>query len=284
MAKKFFKNMPTVQYANNIARNLLTRVQIDESVRQQLSAFYPYEMPDHKRGDVLAFQYYDDPYMDWLVYLSNGVVDPYYDQYLSYNQLSKHITKKYGSVYNARSKIKHYEINWADQTVEKTPAEWAALPTNHKKYWAPLLDEFDNIAYYVRKELEATKRTNKLIAIAVDDPSGYTLDENVEQTTGSVVDARGNVDYANTTHIVLKHITGSFANNVAVTGVESGHSQTSEGVVVLSDDIPDDEFVYWSAVTYFDYEDSLNEQRKSIRLLNSAYADQAYENLKMLMK
>jgi hypothetical protein len=284
MAKTFFKNFPVIQYDNKISRNLMSRAAVSEPVLRQNSAFYPYEAKSGKRADILAFQYYDDPYMDWLVFLSNKVVDPYYEQYLSYDQLVKVVAKKYGSVQLARSKTKHFEVNWVDDDTEKTIAAYEALPTSHKKYWTAVDDEYGNVRAYKRKELDAVKRTNRIVAIQVDDPSVFTIDENVHQTSGGIISATGNVEYANTTHIILKHIEGTFANNVVISGTESNGSQTAEGVAIIVDEIPLAEGVYWTAISYFDWEENQNEQRKSMRLLNDTYADTAYTNLKMMMK
>jgi hypothetical protein len=55
-------------------------------------------------------------------------------------------------------------------------------------------------------------------------------------------------------------------------------------VTAVSNNISEGELVYWTPVTYYDYEYSKNEYNKSIRVLDSKYAQQAADNLKDLLK
>ena len=78
---RYFANFPMINYANNVARNLLARVKIDKKFEEYGSNFYPYQLEPGDRPDVVAYGYYDDSYSDWMVYYANKIVDPYFEYY-----------------------------------------------------------------------------------------------------------------------------------------------------------------------------------------------------------
>ena len=52
---------------------------------------------------------------------------------------------------------------------------------------------------------------------------------------------------------------------------------------IINQTIPIDEITYWSAVSVYESESTLNESRKHIRLLNSAYVDIVERDMKDLL-
>ena len=109
MAYTYFDNFPIVDYNNKQMRNLLRNNRVITKLMQSSSSFYPVTLSEGDRIDNVAYNYYNDPNLAWLVMLSNDMVDPYYDWYLTTKQFNDFIIKKYGSLAAAQANTVYYE-------------------------------------------------------------------------------------------------------------------------------------------------------------------------------
>ena len=98
------KNNKTV-----LLTNIMSRFKIVEAFERQEAIYYDYSVKDGERADTIAFKYYDDASLDWVVYLTNNIIDPQFEWPLSSTALNAYIIKKYGSITTASSQIHHYE-------------------------------------------------------------------------------------------------------------------------------------------------------------------------------
>jgi hypothetical protein len=67
--------------------------------------FEQYFINDGDRADTLAYQYYDDSTLHWIIMYANYMTNPYYDWPLTYFDLQKYVAKKYDNI----NGIHHYE-------------------------------------------------------------------------------------------------------------------------------------------------------------------------------
>lgn len=277
-----------MQYANSYCRNIITRSAIARNVKDSIGVFYPYQVSEGQRPDVLSHLYYKKSSLEWLVFYANDIIDPYYDWYLTEEQLRDAIADKYGSLSYAQTRTKHYEVNWIGDDTRITISAYNTLSSNTtanvKQYWQPLLNEYGTTTAYQRKPLDMYVNTNKVITLAVQNTSSFTANEKVYQQTGSTITAYGTLELANTTHLTLKHVYGSFTTPKVVVGSDTGAQTITTTVTTLHQNIPDAEAIYWTPVSYYDYEVQQNERRKVLRIIDSAYAEMAENNLKQLMK
>ena len=105
---KYFKNIPTIQYGEHVMKNLTVKVGLVDKVLTKFNAFYPYVVKDGERPDTVAYNYYGSSNYVWLVFLSNNIVDPYYDWPMTQTQLDSHVIRKYGSISDAQGKVNSY--------------------------------------------------------------------------------------------------------------------------------------------------------------------------------
>lgn len=282
----YFDSFPIGQYNNEYCRMLTSRAALLRSVSKNTSVFYPYQLQQDERPDTLSHLYYDDPSLEWLIFFANEVVDPYYDWYLNEEQFANFIVSKYGSLANAQQKTRHFEVSWLNDSSRKTIAEYNILPsvypTNIKQYWTPVVDEYDNVVAYARKRLDTKVSTNKVMQLNVNNTAGYVQGEIVYQTSGSAVSASAEVELIGSGYLIVKHVYGSFTPT-ALIGQDSGTSQTLTGSSIIKQNIPAAEEAYWAGVSFYEYEAALNEQRKTLRVIDRAYADTARTNLKAVM-
>jgi hypothetical protein len=119
----YFENFPEVNYSlkKNFNFELLTNVtvrfKIREVIKNNALVFYEYNVRDDDRPDIVATKYYGDPTLDWLILMTNDMIDPYYDWPLNYLNFNNYIKSLYGSVASAKTSIYEYRQILNQQSV-----------------------------------------------------------------------------------------------------------------------------------------------------------------------
>lgn len=258
---KYFNRFPVVEYDGKVAKNILARVDFIDSSKRDIYSNFDYVLEEGaSRPDVISNNYYNSPYYDWLIYLSNGVVDPYHDHYRSNLDFQNYITTKYGSTTIARRNILFYRNDWSSDESLISESVYNGLQPTIKKYWKPKLNNTGQIVGYERVKEDWTVSTNQIVKLVVTaDVSNFSVGDIVEQN-----DAQGTVILKNAddSSITLHHITGQFTAN------------TSEGissVTILKKNISDEEASFWSAVSAYEYEEEQNELKRYVNIIKASY-------------
>jgi hypothetical protein len=113
----FFNNFPKIAYdiqgkqlSNyDIATNIFFRIHVMRSILDNISVYYEHIIRDYDTPEILAEKVYNDSGAHWIILMANQIVDPQYDWPLNDRNFNKYITKKYGSIANAKTQIHHYE-------------------------------------------------------------------------------------------------------------------------------------------------------------------------------
>lgn len=290
MPERYFEKFPIINYANNNIVDITRRVTLLNRVSESPYVFYPFELADNERAEQFSNRYYDDPFKSWILYLTNKITDPYYEWYLDDTQFYEFLDKKYGSYYTAQQKVKHYKNNWENQD-QINASGYNALTDNQVRYWEPVYGVGSNVVSYKRKEVDWIVSTNKVISYTLVSNNSFTVNEicdivfnNESKGKGQVVGQANNV-------LVLQHMSGTFYDSDTVSisgssyiyGTESGANIVFSDVNALSNNITEDELIYWTPVTYFDYELSRNEYNKTIRVLEKDLSPLTSNNLRDLL-
>ena len=306
---QFFKKFPLINYDGTPAVNLLARVKMSKLALNTRQAYYPYTILEGERPDNLAYNYYSNSDYFWLVGLANSIVDPYYDFPISSDDLNILLINKYGSISNARNTILFFRTNWGSDHSRITSAAYTALTVGQKKYWAPEVNQNNSIISYVRKKEDWIVTTNKIQYLTIDNASFNLLSEGnynliaedtspivVDYTPETIIDApfavgelisQGGTTFASVVTasenvLVVQHVYGTAVTG-EITGLVSGASGTVSSVNTLNQNIPSDELVYWQAITAYDYQNELNNEKKQIQLLDNRFSAQATKELKTLL-
>jgi len=279
----FFQKLPTISYNGVPSKNLLVRARLSDETIESKTAFYPYTMTDGDRVDILSHKYYDDSDYTWLIWMTNNVVDPYYDLYINETQFNEYITTKYGSIANAQSTIAYYSNSWIVDESELLPATYENLPASRKKYFTPITDYNNSVIAYQRKKEDWTVNTNKVLTATCESNTSFNINEKVTQSyiANSEVLATGYVTFSNTTYLTVQHITGQFISGN--TAVVTGSANATLTSVLVTTNIPVAEEAYWEAVSFYDHEQLVNEQKKNIKLLDKIYKTDAEYQLRKVL-
>lgn len=273
----YFNKFPLINYNGHMAVNLLTRAQLSDQTRAQRSIFYPYTIRDYDRADNLSENYYDSPEYTWLIWMTNDMIDPYYDYPLSDDDFDAYVTDKYGSIAQANRKIKYYRTKWVNEEGVITTSAFNALTPGFKKYYDPVTDNNYIITGYTRRKADVIVNTNKAINITI---TGTASGEFIK---GEEVYKQGDASiYAECTHplnypvgsdpyLGLHNMVGAFTAGNVLVGKTSGATATVDTVTVVSETLASTEADYWEAVSCYDYEHELNQKKRQVKLLDVRY-------------
>ena len=129
MAKKYFRDIPDFDYvsrlpkAQNISdyirvKNLFKRTKISEQVFSDLTFFTKYQVITDERPDNVAFKVYGDSNLDWMVLLSNNIINLQQEWPLEHQSYYNYLINKYGSD-AALQNVHHYETREIKNSVGK---------------------------------------------------------------------------------------------------------------------------------------------------------------------
>lgn len=119
MADQYFRQVPNFQYIDRNydnkyignyveVKNLFKRVKLRDEIFENLNYFSRYLIPDGQRPDTVAYEFYKDETLDWLVLLSNNILNIYDEWPLFSENFEKVMLEKYGS-YEKLNDIHHYQ-------------------------------------------------------------------------------------------------------------------------------------------------------------------------------
>lgn len=259
---RYFTRFPLVDYNGVPAKNILARVDFTDQTKKDIYANFDYVLQEGtSRQDILSFNYYNSAQYDWLINLTNNVVDPYHDYYMSASDFKNYINGKYDSIESARTKILFYRNDWAPDESLISETVYENLQPNIKKYWKPKLNNTNQIVGYERVKEDWTVSTNRIVQLTVNvDISEFQIGDIIRQEN---TDAEGTLvtKDVDTNVLIVQHISGAFVEET--TGIV--------GVTILKENIPVTEELFWAAVDAHEYEEEQNELKRYISLIKAGY-------------
>jgi len=97
--------------------NITLRFKINELLRDKSVVMYDYDVQDGERPDIIAYKYYDDETLDWVILLINNIIDPQFEWPLDDRSFERYMRKKYGSLETAKQTVHVYEKILRQQSV-----------------------------------------------------------------------------------------------------------------------------------------------------------------------
>ena len=87
--------------------DILRRVKLRSGIRSGTFLFDNYDVKDGEKPEDVAFKWFGDPEMHWVILMTNNITDRYYQWPLSQPQFADHLTDKYGA--GSEDAVHHYE-------------------------------------------------------------------------------------------------------------------------------------------------------------------------------
>ena len=121
MSKRYFRNIPDFEYVNRTkdgqfisnytqVKNFFKKGKLREDLFQDLTIFEKYSIKGDDRPDNVAYEIYGDSTLDWVVLLSNNIINIYNEWPLTQQGFENYVLDKYGTAAKL-DEIHHYESN-----------------------------------------------------------------------------------------------------------------------------------------------------------------------------
>lgn len=91
----YFKSFPTTIWNGQEMVDLSRRADILQKIQGDPMVFLPYTLEEGDTMESLAYNYYGDAELSWLIAMANDVIDPYTDFWKSNDVLERFIAEKY---------------------------------------------------------------------------------------------------------------------------------------------------------------------------------------------
>jgi hypothetical protein len=122
MPNPYFRNLPNFEYVNRTSdgsdiaisdytavKNLFKKGKLREDIFQNATIFEKYQIIGDDRPDNVANDFYGDPTLDWVVLLSNNILNIQTEWPLSQSVFDAYLLEKYGDYDTLYNGIHHYE-------------------------------------------------------------------------------------------------------------------------------------------------------------------------------
>ena len=115
----YFKRIPNIDYVSRLpnakigeympVKNLFKRGTLRDDIFQDLSVFTKYKISGDDRPDNVAFDFYGNEKLDWLVLQCNNIINIYTEWPLPQRDFDRYLLDKYETYDNLYNGIHHYE-------------------------------------------------------------------------------------------------------------------------------------------------------------------------------
>lgn len=147
----YFRQVPNFEYVSTLPgakigdylplKNLFKKAKLREDIFQNLAFFEKYQIEGNDRPDNVAYKVYNDSSLDWLILLSNNIINIQTEWPLHQDDFEVAIIDKYGS-FEALYEVHHYETTEVknSQGVVIVPAGLRVGPRYIADYYDYYLD------------------------------------------------------------------------------------------------------------------------------------------------
>ena len=118
MSKKYFSQVPDFQYVSRLpdstisdyitVKNLFLRGKLKDDIAADATLFTKYKVKGDARPDNVAYEFYGDQNLDWLVMICNNVMNLQSEWPLLQREFDRYLLDKY-ETYEQLNEIHHYE-------------------------------------------------------------------------------------------------------------------------------------------------------------------------------
>lgn len=108
----YFRRFPKIQYDVNgdgqeqLVTNITKRIAMNSKIQSNTVIFDIYDVPAGDKPEDVAYKYYDDATLHWIILLVNNITDRYHQWPMSLQMFENYLNDKYAEP----NSVHHYEI------------------------------------------------------------------------------------------------------------------------------------------------------------------------------
>lgn len=285
----FFDKFPLVRYTvdksllneYDTVRNVLFRVGLVKDVLENnIDSYYLYAVRDSDRPETLAEKIYGDAQAHWIILYANNIYDPYYDWPMDDRTFQKYIIKKYGSIAWAKTNYHHYEKVVTRENPFAQVVNTTRFEVNEKILTDGIITIIDAETDYGVGEIVyvgASNESNTFSGqvIAWNNANGQIVLANVNGSAKQTQFLIGSSSSANGTILKLDlPLAPMDAYNTLADTTDFSTYEVAGRTVY--------ETISRNKVSFYDYEEELNESKRLIKIIQPQYYQQILGELNNL--
>ena len=150
MTNSFFSNVPDFNYVNRSGdgmsdgdytkvKNFFKKAKLREDIIGNIAFFEKFTVQGDDRPDNVANEIYGNPFLDWVVLLTNNIVNIQSEWPMSQTDFNTYVTEKYENEDTLYNGIHHYEANEV-----KTTNDVIIIPSGTRVSVGQSVSYFDN--------------------------------------------------------------------------------------------------------------------------------------------
>ena len=154
----YFSRFPLFVYdvKNNsnykLLPDILRRVKLRATIKSGGMLFDKYDVKEGEKPEDVAFKWFGDPELHWVILMTNNITDRYYEWPMNQAQFAEFLTDKYGA--GSEDAIHHYEVTKdSGRTTGKGPSDYS-----HK---VEVNSDADNASSISNREYEEREQDKK---------------------------------------------------------------------------------------------------------------------------
>ena len=127
----YFKKFPKMIYDMKndgnykLLPDILRRVKLRATIKSGGMLFDRYDVKEGEKPEDVAFKWFGDPELHWVILMTNNVTDRYYGWPMNQVQFAEYSTDKYGDNVDA---VHHYEVTKdSGRTTSNGPSDYSHL-------------------------------------------------------------------------------------------------------------------------------------------------------------
>jgi|688.fasta_scaffold01135_18 hypothetical protein len=285
----FLDKFPLVRYTvdksllseRDTVTNILFRVGIIKEVMEtNVDSYQFYSVRDGDRPETLADRIYGTPEAHWVILYANNIYDPYYDWPMDDRTFQKYIIKKYGSIEWAKTNYHHYEKVITRENPLAQVVNTTRFVINDKKLTDGILTLDAGATNFSPGEIAfvgPSNATNTFSGevIAWNSSNGQIVLANTSGQASLYQYLIGNSSSANGSILSIDLPTEPMDAYNTLTDTTDFSTYTVAGRTVF-------ETISRDRVTYYDYEEKLNDDKRLIKIIRPRYYNQLVSELENL--
>ena len=126
----YFSKFPLLTYdikdnkVRKLLPDILRRVKLRASIKSGGMLFDKYDVKEGEKPEDVAFKWFGDPELHWVILMTNNVTDRYYDWPMNQAQFAEYLNDKYSNP----DAIHHYEVTKdSGRTTGQGPSDYSHL-------------------------------------------------------------------------------------------------------------------------------------------------------------
>ena len=274
---RYFNEFPKLIYTRdkvtNLVTNLLTRVAKVKGEIDTSSLYYDYNIKDGDTPEIIASKYYGDAELHWVVLIFNDIIDPFYDWPMEYRQFQSYITEKYTNQRYALDTTLTGNLlfsNTSTSVIGTGTNFTTELTVGSKLFYFG--NAQSNLINFIAT-VDSIEDNTHLTLTANSSFSANTQTYNEKVMTG--------IHHFEKTIQTTDNTSGKVTTRVYTIDFESYKALPAEPTEFINNQVT--EITSRAIVSYYDYENQLNESKRQINLVRNELVGTIKNQFKQLM-